>query len=405
MAFDRLKATLFRNLPRFLIGAAAILTVQTTAFQINTRYHQSPTTTKANVRRRALHELAPARYHFYRVTSDSRSRSRLNASISSAEEQVLVQPDYLITDSKGINAEERPSFLSFLQTPRNLLGLSVVSVGFILTLYNVVGVYNDSYVSWEVLCIGLGLLNAIADFVSVLNIDSKSNPTEAVSPNPRLGMADDALIHAYAAFYTTASAWLSFRACKVVSAWLYQWDPLIGGLSTLIFAFSLVMPTITLMHYHGSVDMNDKLQSIVALVRRKTHTMGMETGEHQNDNTRLSLTETELLRVRSLLIIGAIGCVFAPVALSFALGGQEWWFRVTNLHPSQVYLESTTELYGLLATQASMISHRAAKAGVAPLEKIVPLFTLVCFLLAVLPCICSLYWLGDDISFFSFYRE
>ena len=109
--------------------------------------------------------------------------------------------------------------------------------------------------------------------------------------------------------------------------------------------------------------------------------------------------------MRGLLAIGVIGCVFAPDAVSFALGSQEWWGRVTALHPSQAYLESSTALYGVLATQASMIAHRAAKTGVATLDSIVPSFAAVCFVLAVVPCACALYWLGGDISFFSFYRE
>jgi hypothetical protein len=250
------------------------------------------------------------------------------------------------------------------------------------------------------MCVALGLLNGGADFLSVLLADKKSDPTLAVSPNTRLGMSDDALLHLYSAFYTTASAWLAYRACRVAPERLFSLDSLIGTISTAIFTFSLIMPTITLLHHHNVFDIQDKLQFIVGLARRNQSSPG-----NAQQNESLFLTETELLRVRSLLIIGVIGCVFAPVALSFALGGQEWWGRITTLHPSQTYLESSTELYGVLATQASMVSHRAAKAGVAPLETIVPLFTLVCFLLAVLPCVCSLYWLGDDISFFSFYRE
>ena len=52
-----------------------------------------------------------------------------------------------------------------------------------------------------------------------------------------------------------------------------------------------------------------------------------------------------------------------------------------------------------------MVAHRVGKVGVAPFEQIVPAFVGVCFALAVAPCVAALYWLGGDISFFSFYRE
>ena len=61
-----------------------------------------------------------------------------------------------------------------------------------------------------------------------------------------------------------------------------------------------------------------------------------------------------------------LGCVFAPDALSFALGGEEWWDRVYAyaLHPSQRTLESSTSLvFALFAVEASMISRRVGKTG------------------------------------------
>jgi hypothetical protein len=50
-----------------------------------------------------------------------------------------------------------------------------------------------------------------------------------------------------------------------------------------------------------------------------------------------------------------------------------------------------------------MIAHRAAKAGVAPYSLLVPAFALVCVLLAAVPCVAALYWLGDEISFVKLY--
>ena len=117
------------------------------------------------------------------------------------------------------------------------------------------------------------------------------------------------------------------------------------------------------------------------------------------------LSETETLRATGLVAIGALGAVFVPDCVAFALGSDAWWDRVADLHAAQRTLESSTSLFALYPTEASMVAHRAGKAGVAPFSKIVPAFVVVCFLLALAPCAAALYWLGSDVSFFSFYRE
>ena len=52
-----------------------------------------------------------------------------------------------------------------------------------------------------------------------------------------------------------------------------------------------------------------------------------------------------------------------------------------------------------------MVAHRCGKVGVAPYTRIVPAFVAVCVVLAVAPCVAALAWLGDDISFLSFYSK
>jgi hypothetical protein len=116
------------------------------------------------------------------------------------------------------------------------------------------------------------------------------------------------------------------------------------------------------------------------------------------------LSETELLQARGLLAIGIIGCIYAPEVLAFLILGQDWWIRVIDHFPSQPILESSTALFGIVATQASMMSHRAGKAGVAPFTQIVPAFAFLCFLLAILPCGAAFYWLHKEISFWEFYK-
>ncbi len=53
------------------------------------------------------------------------------------------------------------------------------------------------------------------------------------------------------------------------------------------------------------------------------------------------LSSIETLRAWGLIttILGVVGCLFAPDALAFALGGQDWWGRVYDLYPYQRMLE------------------------------------------------------------------
>ncbi len=146
-------------------------------------------------------------------------------------------------------------------------------------------------------------------------------------------------------------------------------------------------------------------QSIVSFSRMEKKGPTSSSDGVKENFTSPPLSDTELLRARGLLFIGILGCIFAPDALSFLLGGNDWWSRVTAMHPSQQMLESSTSLFALFATESSMIAHRVGKVGVAKYETIVPVFAGVCAVLAIVPCVCALHWLGDDISFFSFYRE
>lgn len=331
--------------------------------------------------------------------------ARQGSNEQAPQEEILIEPDYLVTNSNDLI--DRPSLAGIvLESPQNVGAIAMVVVGLVLTGYNVLGLYTGMYLQWQRVCVLLGLALAAGDGLAIgkartyYNGDKTIDPRRSLSPNLRLGVSDDAVVHGYAAVYTIASAWLSVRASPVCPEVISQLDVILGGIATIVFVLSLLLPILTLLQHHGVIStLESALQGLVRWIRNHPGT------NCDAKNPRLVLTETELLRVRGLLAIGVIGCVFAPDAVSFALGSQEWWGRVTALHPSQAYLESSTALYGVLATQASMIAHRAAKTGVTTLDSIVPSFAAVCFVLAVVPCACALYWLGGDISFFSFYRE
>ena len=304
---------------------------------------------------------------------------------SQQQTTTIIEPDYLITDS--IEKLDRPTFYDFLSTPRNALGMSLMVVGTAVALFNVLGIYDDSYLQLEIVSVILGFANAAADF--------RASPPNQISPNIRTGAVDDALVHWYAATYTASATWLALRTSFACPSLLTTFDPLLATMALGIFIFSLACPVLTLMHHFSIRLPVGTMRSLVGIARFP---------QEIPDPTPI-LTPTELLRAQSLLVVGIVGCVFAPETLTMSLRGQEWWHRVGDLHPNQPWMESSTALFALFATQASMIAHRAGKAGVAPFQVICPIFAGVCIVLTIAPCVSALHWLGSGISFWGFYTE
>jgi len=194
--------------------------------------------------------------------------------------------------------------------------------------------------------------------------------------------------------YCAAVSWLALRTSVMCPSWLIQGDAILPWLSTGIFGFSLLAPFFTLIAAQDPMEAMDGPSGWMVRAAKRDEIPSSGLPE---------LSPTELLRARGLLAIGFVACIFAPDSVAFALGSQEWWGEVRESFPSQTMLESSTALYGLFAVEASMLSHRVGKAGVAPFNVIVPSFAVVCFMLAIIPCVFALQWLGDDISFFSYY--
>jgi len=322
-------------------------------------------------------------------------------------------PDYLITDSISIPNDQRPTLYNALSNPRDILAILLVLVGTVMSIFNTIGQYNETYLQLESVAITLGFLSALAHFIQI-------NTGYFISSNIRRGIVDDAVINAYAAFYSGAVSWLALRSSEICPHFLTHKvvDIVLSSFCIIIFVSSLVAPLLTLAADTSPIGdniNNDKdskggnmayrlCQWMVASIR----SFSEEGNINQEDDKQPllpPLSETEVLRARGLVFIGLFGCVFTPDAISFLIGGEEWWSRVSSAHISQRMLESSTSLFALFATESSMIAHRVGKVGVAPYMTIVPFFAGVCFLLAIIPCICALYWLGDDVSFFSFYRE
>ena len=326
--------------------------------------------------------------------------------------------DYLITDSLSLSSSERPSIFEAISNPRDIIALPLILVGVIISGFNISGTYNSLYIQLESFAIGLGFISVLAYFIQILIGYN-------ISPNIRRGIIDDATVNLYAALYTGAVSWLALRTSEACPVWLSTstMDAILPIASIGVFVFSLLAPFVTLagdlfhnVHDDSTTRINGTIavpvyQSMVKFARsiRWDERERNETDPLHVPSTTFQfppeLSPTELLRARGLLAIGVLGCIFTPDALSFALGGQEWWGRVTELHPSQKTLESSTSLFALFAVEASMISHRVGKTGAACYRDIVPAFVVVCSILAIVPCICAIHWLGDDVSYFSFYRE
>jgi hypothetical protein len=268
--------------------------------------------------------------------------------------------------------------------------LLLVGVG--ISISNIIGEYNDLYISLEAIAITMGMLTALADYKASIPPYGGS-PTDTVSPNVRSGVVDDAAVHLYAATYTASATWLVLRSSQWCPSWLFLLDPVLGMAAGAVFLFSFFAPLLTLLHHYKHVNMERLLQAMVSVARQ---------GNDMSKEPLSDLTETEVLRAQSLLGVGVVGCLFAPIAVKFAISGQDWWFRVSELYPEQGILESSTALFGLLATQASMVAHTSAKAGVAPFRTVAPAFVVVCIVLTIFPCACALHFL-KDVSYFSHY--
>ena len=289
--------------------------------------------------------------------------------------------DYLVIDSLHVSDEDRPSLIETLNNPRDGLALLLlVPIAGTVSLCNIFGIYTpELYTNLEVASIVLGILSGLVTYLQIATgYKIRKYSLDIDGTNCRRGLAEDSNVNFYAGTYSITVSWLALRESNACPNWLESMDYVLPWISLSVFFLAALIPAITLFN----------------------------PGNIFDDETIPPLSETELVRMRGLLGIGILASVFAPSCFAFATGGSDWWDRVSTLFPSQRVLESTTALFALYANEASMVSHRCGKAGVAPFRTIVPLFAVVCFILTILPCAFLLYWLGggDDISFFSFYR-
>ena len=279
------------------------------------------------------YRIQPRRAGRHPPAAPPRPPSRLHARTSTPPDL----PDYLVTDSDGL--EERPNVLDVLINPRDVLALSLLGFGALISWRNIAGNYDGSYVTLEQWAVLLGAANAVAAGAQVVTGYN-------IRRHDRRGIVDDTRVNLMGGAYSLAASWLALRASRGRPGWLTipAVDHVMAPLAILVFVYSLAAPVATLV------------------------------GPDEWFDGAPPLTEIELVRVRGLVAIGVVACVFVPDALAFCIGGEAWWARVTDVYPAQDTLESTTALAALFATEASMIAHRCGKAGCARFRDIVPAF-------------------------------
>ena len=305
--------------------------------------------------------------------------------------------DFGVTDSLFVPDDIRPTLLETISNPRDAVAIVLLLAGCSVAFHNMCGFYGPSYELSQRVSVALGLMNVVAVLLQL-------KTAFLISERRRMGVVDDAALTMYAGTYSAATCWLALRTSTFCPTWLSNFDFILPWVAAGFFGYSLLAPVVTLYEHFKS-----QQEGSAAPVSSTIVSASRWMATQNNDQTivQTTLSDTEVFRTLGLIFIGMLGCVFVPACISFAIRGDDWWQTVIVNHPKQNILESTDSLFALFATEASMIATRAASAGVAPYKKAVPLFAGVCLVLALIPCGCSLIWLGggDDISFFKFYIE
>jgi len=311
------------------------------------------------------------------------------SSVTTGDDLDLTEPDrYLITDSLELSDSERPTVLDFIcSSPREgFLRLPLILSGTALSICNVIGYYGEQiYTNIVISCVGLGFCNAIADLVR-----------GDISKNIRRGSIDEKVLRVYSGTYTASTSWLALRVYpQLCPEWLPAFDPVIGWVSVLVFAGSVISP---LLSVWSNADLDNEIikatqVNLMRIVRRDFTIKGLPP-----------FTSTEEYRARSLIAIGFVASLYLPPAVYFGLYGESWWSTSLENYPQQGLLESSTALFGIAAAQANFAITSAARYGVKPLTQMVNVGTAVTFGLAVLPVGCALYFLQDGTTFFDHYN-
>jgi hypothetical protein len=259
-----------------------------------------------------------------------------------------------------IGVEERPGLWASFEG-RDKLTVAFLAHGVGVSAINIAGAYSESYSVWAVgVAAVLGASSAIGGGLELA--------TGRVPDDDRPGFAHERAILLYTSSYLPSTLWLSLRFSPLYPVALAPFDPVLCIASISVYAYGLAAP----------------LYTAVALWDE--------------------LTPTERLRMKGMVVSGAVGAVFVLEALALLLnGGQVWWERVVVLYPAQSVLEPSVTLFAAYAVEAGMLIHRCARRGVITFADAVPFYaTVVLPLLTLLPMASLFWWKRQEVSFWAF---
>ena len=259
----------------------------------------------------------------------------------------------------SIGMASRPSLWSSLDQ-RDWLTLAFLSHGVLVSAANVMGKYDG----YEIFAVGaaavLGLASAGWGVVELL--------VGLVPNDERPGFAHERTIRLYCTEYLALTVWLSLRFSTLYpAALLAQADPALCIASIFTYCFGFASPV-----YTAQVHWDE-------------------------------LTSTEQLRMKGMIVSGAVGSVFTLEATALLVNGADWWTSVMARYQGQCLLEPSVTLFAAYAVEAGMLIHRCARKGVLTFAEAVPFYgTVVLPLLTLLPMASLFWWKKDEVSFWNF---
>lgn len=189
-----------------------------------------------------------------------------------------------------------------------------------------------------------------------------------VADDRRPGFAHERNIQLYCSSYLAGVMWLSLRFSPLYpTGLLAPLDPALCAASITCYGYGLAGPV---------------------------HTVGRHWDE---------LTSTEQLRMKGMVVSGAIGCVFILETAALLVNGAGWWEAAAAAYPAQSLLEPSVTLFAAYAVEAGMLLHRFARRGVLTFAQVVPFFaTVVLPVLTLLPMASLLCWKHEELSLWNF---
>ena len=265
---------------------------------------------------------------------------------------------FALTDSVGM--ETRPDAWKSLEA-RDKLTLGFLGHGMLVSGANVLGRYD----SYELYAVGAASVLGIASAL----VGAGELASGRVQQDSRPGFAHERSIQTYCTLYLLFTVWLSLR-------------------------FSPLYPTTQL-------EAADPLMCVAAIA---TYVWGFASPVYTARVHWEALTTTEQLRMKGMIVSGAVGSVFILEASALLLRGAAWWEAVMATFPAQSLLEPSVTLFAAYAVEAGMLIHRFARRGVVTFAQAVPFYSVVVLpLLTLLPMGCLFWWKHDEVSFWNFF--